>query len=92
MPDLTLADPETLGPTGGLVTMDMNGPEIYATIFALAPSFHDIDTIWTGSDDGLLHITRDGGKSWNNITPRPSGFPDEIARSPGLVARRAWPA
>ena len=67
--DLTLADPETLGPTGGLITMDMNGPEIYATIFALAPSNHDINTIWTGSDDGLMHITRDGGQHWENITP-----------------------
>ena len=49
--------------------MDMNGPEIYGTIFALAPSFHDINTIWTGSDDGLMHITRDGGETWANITP-----------------------
>jgi photosystem II stability/assembly factor-like uncharacterized protein len=68
-PDLTLADEETLGETGGLITMDMNGPEIYATIFALAPSYHDVNTIWTGSDDGLMHITRDGGKNWENITP-----------------------
>jgi photosystem II stability/assembly factor-like uncharacterized protein len=68
-PDLTYADPETLGPTGGLITMDMNGPEIYGTIFALAPSHHDGDTIWAGSDDGKIHITRDGGASWNDITP-----------------------
>ncbi len=68
-PDLTYADPETLGPTGGLITMDMNGPEIYATIFALAPSQHDVNTIWTGSDDGMMHITRDGGATWKNITP-----------------------
>ncbi len=68
-PDLTLADPETLGETGGLITMDMNGPEIYATIFAVAPSMHDPDTIWVGSDDGLLHITRDHGTTWTEITP-----------------------
>lgn len=68
-PDLTYADPETLGPTGGLITMDMNGPEIYATIFAVAPSFHDAGTIWAGSDDGRVHITRDGGKNWTEITP-----------------------
>jgi len=68
-PDLTAADPETLGPTGGLITMDMNGPEIYGTIFALAPSYHDLNTIWTGSDDGRLHLTRDGGKTWQNVTP-----------------------
>ncbi|MFQ5789926.1 MAG: glycosyl hydrolase, partial [Acidobacteriota bacterium] len=68
-PDLTYADPETLGPTGGLITMDMNGPEIYATVFALTPSYHDVNTIWAGSDDGLVHITRNGGKKWDNITP-----------------------
>jgi photosystem II stability/assembly factor-like uncharacterized protein len=69
-PDLTYADPETLGKTGGVITMDMNGPEIYATVFALAPSYHDINTIWAGSDDGKIHITRDGGKSWTDITPK----------------------
>ncbi len=69
-PDLTYADPETLGKTGGVITMDMNGPEIYATVFALAPSYHDINTIWAGSDDGKIHITRDGGKNWTDITPK----------------------
>lgn len=69
-PDLTYADPETLGKTGGVITMDMNGPEIYATIFALAPSNHDINTIWAGSDDGKVHITRNGGKKWTDITPK----------------------
>lgn len=69
-PDLTYADPKTLGKTGGVITMDMNGPEIYATVFALAPSFHDINTIWAGSDDGKVHITRNGGASWEDITPR----------------------
>jgi len=68
-PDLTLADTATLGKSGGVITMDMNGPEIYATVFALAPSYHDVNTIWAGSDDGLIHITRDHGKSWQNITP-----------------------
>ena len=68
-PDLTYADPSTLGPTGGLITMDMNGPEIYATVFALTPSQHNLRTIWAGSDDGMMHITRNGGKSWQNITP-----------------------
>lgn len=68
-PDLTYADPETLGPTGGIITKDMNGPEIYATVFALAPSNHDVNTIWAGSDDGKVHITRNGGKKWVDITP-----------------------
>jgi photosystem II stability/assembly factor-like uncharacterized protein len=69
-PDLTYADPETLGPTGGEITKDMNGPEIYSTVFALAPSNHDANTIWAGSDDGKIHITRDGGKKWTDITPK----------------------
>ncbi|WP_421826715.1 VPS10 domain-containing protein [Larkinella sp.] len=69
-PDLTLADTASLGKSGGVITMDMNGPEIYATVFALAPSFHDVNTIWAGSDDGLVHITRDHGKTWQNITPK----------------------
>jgi photosystem II stability/assembly factor-like uncharacterized protein len=68
-PDLTYADPETLGKTGGVITNDMNGPEIYATVFALAPSNHDINTIWAGSDDGKIHITLDGGENWEDITP-----------------------
>ena len=69
-PDLTYADPSTLGKTGGIITMDMNGPEIYATVFALAPSYHDINTIWAGSDDGKIHITRNGGGKWEDITPK----------------------
>ena len=68
-PDLTYADPKTLGKTGGVITNDMNGPEIYATVFALVPSSHDENTLWAGSDDGLIHLTRNHGKSWENITP-----------------------
>ncbi|HTR31409.1 MAG TPA: hypothetical protein VMH27_19185 [Puia sp.] len=68
-PDLTYSDTATLGVSGGVITRDMNGPEIYATVFALAPSWRDVNTIWAGSDDGLVHVTRDGGKSWQNITP-----------------------
>ncbi len=69
-PDLTRADPPTLGESGGPITHDMNGPEIYGTIFTIAPSFHDINTIWTGSDDGVVQITKDGGKTWTNVTPK----------------------
>ena len=69
-PDLTYADPETLGVSGGIITRDMNGPEIYATVFALAPSFHDVNTIWAGSDDGKIQITRNAGKNWTDITPK----------------------
>jgi len=68
-PDLTRADPTTLGRSGGPITGDMNGPEVYATIFAVGPSKVDIDVIWTGSDDGLVHVTRDGGANWTDVTP-----------------------
>ncbi|TXT34794.1 MAG: glycosyl hydrolase [Chitinophagaceae bacterium] len=68
-PDLTYADTATLGVSGGVITRDMNGPEIYATVFALAPSKQDVNIIWAGSDDGLVHITKNGGKTWENITP-----------------------
>jgi photosystem II stability/assembly factor-like uncharacterized protein len=69
-PDLTYNDSTTLGVSGGVITRDMNGPEIYGTVFALAPSFQDVNIIWAGSDDGLVHITKDGGKHWDNITPK----------------------
>lgn len=75
-PDLTRADPKTLGDSGGPITKDQNGPEIYGTIFSIAPSRSDAQTIWTGSDDGMVYITRDGGKNWKNITP--PGMPDFI--------------
>ena len=68
-PDLTRADPETLGHSGGPITGDMNGPEVYATIFSVGPGKVDIDVIWTGSDDGLVHVTQDGGANWANVTP-----------------------
>ena len=68
-PDLTRADPMTLGHSGGPITGDMNGPEVYATIFTVGPGKVDIDVTWTGSDDGLVHVTRDGGANWTNVTP-----------------------
>jgi hypothetical protein len=72
-PDLTRNDPATLGDSGGPITKDQNGPEIYGTIFSIAPSRHDMNTIWTGSDDGLVYVTRDGGKHWSNVTPPEMG-------------------
>jgi photosystem II stability/assembly factor-like uncharacterized protein len=73
-PDLTRGDPKTLGDSGGPITHDQNGPEIYGTIFTIAPSHKEKETIWTGSDDGLVYITRDGGKHWTKVTP--PGMPD----------------
>ena len=68
-PDLTRADPETLKPTGGPVNRDAIGAETYATVFAFAESSHKPGVLWAGSDDGLLHISKDGGQSWDKITP-----------------------
>jgi photosystem II stability/assembly factor-like uncharacterized protein len=73
-PDLTRHDPSTLGPSGGPITLDQTGVETYATIFTLAPSAVDGNVIWAGSDDGVVHVTRDGGKNWQNVTP--SGLPE----------------
>ena len=68
-PDLTRADPATLGPSGGPITLDQTGVETYATIFTIAPSPKDANVIWTGSDDGVVSVTRDGGRTWNRVTP-----------------------
>jgi photosystem II stability/assembly factor-like uncharacterized protein len=68
--DLTRHEPKTMGVSGGPITHDMNSPEIYATVFALAPGKTDVNVIWAGSDDGLVHVTRDGGKTWANVTPK----------------------
>ncbi len=68
-PDLTRHDPATLGPSGGPITLDQTGVETYATVFALAPSRRDRGVLWAGSDDGIVHVTRNAGKTWANITP-----------------------
>jgi photosystem II stability/assembly factor-like uncharacterized protein len=73
-PDLTRHDPSTLGPSGGPITLDQTGVETYATVFSLAPSPVDGHIIWAGSDDGLVHVTHDGGKDWRNVTPE--GLPE----------------
>ncbi len=67
--DLTRHDPSTQEKSGGPITGDMNGPEVYGVIFSVAPGKTDLNVIWTGSDDGLVHVTRDGGKTWTNVTP-----------------------
>ena len=72
-PDLTVHDPATLGPSGGPITRDMTGTEWYATIFAFAESPVKAGVLWAGSDDGLVHVSRDAGASWQNVTPRDLG-------------------
>ena len=68
-PDLTRDDPNKLGSSGGPITKDNTSVEYYCTIFAAAESYHDEGVIWTGSDDGLIHVTMDGGENWKNVTP-----------------------
>jgi photosystem II stability/assembly factor-like uncharacterized protein len=67
-PDLTRNDPTKLGPSGGPITKDNTSVEYYCTIFAAAESPYEKDLILAGSDDGLLHITRDAGKSWQKLS------------------------
>jgi photosystem II stability/assembly factor-like uncharacterized protein len=72
-PDLTVHDPATLGRSGGPIHGDMTGTEWYATVYALNESPLTKGLLWAGSDDGLLHVTRDGGAHWENVTPRTYG-------------------
>lgn len=69
-PDLSRADPETLKPSGGPVNADAVGAETYATVYSLVESPRARGEIWAGSDDGLVHLTRNGGAEWENISPR----------------------
>jgi photosystem II stability/assembly factor-like uncharacterized protein len=68
-PDLTRHDPRTLGASGGPITKDQTSVEYYATVFTIAESPRTAGVIWAGSDDGLVHVTRDGGRTWKNVTP-----------------------
>ncbi len=78
-PDLTRDDDAKQGPGGGPITNEGAGGEIYGTIYYVAESPHDPRTIWAGSDDGLVHVTRDGGANWENVTPEDVG--EEIINS-----------
>jgi photosystem II stability/assembly factor-like uncharacterized protein len=68
-PDLSRADPQTLQPTGGPINRDAVGAETYATVFSLIESPHEQGVLLAGSDDGRVHITKDGGQHWKEITP-----------------------
>ncbi len=72
-PDLTRNDPEKLKSSGGPITQDNTSVEYYCTIFAAQESPLKEGLIWVGSDDGLVHLTKDGGENWTNITP--TGMP-----------------
>ncbi|WP_295791767.1 hypothetical protein [Mucilaginibacter sp.] len=72
-PDLTTNDKSKQGPSGGPITKDNTSVEYYCTIFTAAESALEKDLLWTGSDDGLINVSRDGGKNWKNVTPPAAG-------------------
>ncbi len=78
-PDLTRNDKEKQGPGGGPYTNEAAGGENYNTIMYLVESQHEEGVLWAGTDDGLVHLTKDGGNNWTNITP--AGLPEGIINS-----------
>jgi photosystem II stability/assembly factor-like uncharacterized protein len=82
-PDLTARTPETQVASGGPITRDITGEEYYSTLYAVQESYIEPGVIWVGANDGPIHVTRDGGANWTNVTP-----PD---LPPGGRARRTWP-
>ena len=71
--DLTTNDKTRQASSGGPITKDNTGVEVYCTVFTAAESVLEKDLLWTGSDDGLIHISKDGGKNWENVTPPAAG-------------------
>ncbi len=68
-PDLTRPHPGIPASLGDLAANDPNAAKVRGAIYALGPSFQDVNTLWAGTDDGLIWITRDGGKNWKDVTP-----------------------
>ena len=75
-PDLTRNDLSKQGYPGGPITREITGVETYPTIFYVAESPREKDVLWVGTDDGLVWITRDGTKTWQNVTP--AGMPETV--------------
>ena len=71
--DLTTDDKTRQRSSGGPITKDNTGVEVYCSIFTATESALEKDVLWTGSDDGLIHISKDGGQSWTNVTPPAAG-------------------
>lgn len=69
-PDLSRNDSTKLVSSGGPITKDNTGVEYYATIFAALESPYEKGLLWCGSDDGLIHVSKDAGKNWTNVTPK----------------------
>ena len=73
-PDLTTSDPAHQGFAGGPITSDGTGVEVYGTIFSFEEASNEAGVLWAGSDDGRIHVSRDDGETWAEVTPR--DFPD----------------
>jgi len=71
--DLTTNDKLRQRSSGGPITKDNTGVEVYCTIFTAAESGLEKDLLWTGSDDGLINVSKDGGQNWENVTPKDAG-------------------
>lgn len=84
-PDLTTHDPATLGRSGGPIHGDMTGTEWYATIYAFGESPVTAGVLWAGSDDGMIHVSRDAGANWTNVTPPNYG---KFTRTAGVEPSR----
>ena len=69
-PDLTTNDKTKQASSGGPITQDNTSVEYYCTIFTATESSIEKDLLWTGSDDGLIHVSKDGGANWSNVTPK----------------------
>lgn len=78
-PDLTRNDKSRQGPGGAPITNEGAGGEVYNTIATVAESPKQAGLIWVGTDDGLVHLTRDGGTSWQNVTPK--GLPEALVNA-----------
>ncbi len=83
-PDLSRNDKSTQGRGGAPITNEGAGGEVYGAIVTIAESPHDANTMYVGTDDGLVQLTRDGGTSWTNVTPSgiPVGLANEVEVSP----------
>ena len=68
-PDLSREHPDVPASIGVYRTPELATMARRGVVYTIAPSYHDINTIWAGTDDGLIHVTRDGGKTWKNVTP-----------------------
>jgi photosystem II stability/assembly factor-like uncharacterized protein len=84
-PDLTANEPDKQVISGEPITRDITGEEVYSALYAIKESRLERGVIWTGSNDGPVYVTRDGGKTWKNVTPKnlpPGGRVQNIEDSP----------